>query len=94
MIQSMPINIMDIVITIFNTCSVAAFTNVFKMISTNIIMNDKDYTPDQVCRIAEKQYCQLKDAGKWDGLSPLAMLSKDKDSEDKDKDSDKKGRDP
>eukprot|EP00957_Ditylum_brightwellii_P142302 10841740-Ditylum_brightwellii.AAC.1 len=48
------------------------------MVTNNIIVNDKEYNPEEVCNIAKKQFCHLKDAGKWDGISPSAMLSKEK----------------
>eukprot|EP00957_Ditylum_brightwellii_P145006 11044287-Ditylum_brightwellii.AAC.1 len=78
LINSVPIDITNIVVSIFNTCSVVAFTDVFKMVTNNIIVNDKEYTPEEVCNIAEKQFWCLKDARKWDGISLSAMLSKEK----------------
>eukprot|EP00957_Ditylum_brightwellii_P120834 9215894-Ditylum_brightwellii.AAC.1 len=50
----------------------------FKMVTNNIIVNNKEYTLKQVCNITEKQYQHLKDARKWDGVSPSVMLSEEK----------------
>eukprot|EP00957_Ditylum_brightwellii_P176614 13451184-Ditylum_brightwellii.AAC.1 len=49
LINSIPVDITNIVVSIFNTCSIVAFTDVFKMVTNNIIVNNKEYTPEEVC---------------------------------------------
>eukprot|EP00957_Ditylum_brightwellii_P204925 15341412-Ditylum_brightwellii.AAC.1 len=84
LINSVPVNITDNIVSIFNTYSVAAFMDIFKIITNNIIINDKEYTPEQVCHIVEKQYWHLKDARKWDRIPLPVMLSNDKKKTDPD----------
>eukprot|EP00957_Ditylum_brightwellii_P007824 592618-Ditylum_brightwellii.AAC.1 len=38
-------------------------------------------SPEDICNIAEQNYCAMKLAGEWDGVSAKAMLLEDKDLE-------------
>jgi hypothetical protein len=39
-----------------------------------------EYIPEEVCGIAEHNYCSLNATGNWDGVSPKAMISEEKPS--------------
>ena len=80
MVSSVPEGITQIVMTIYSTCSVDLFQQMIQALANDDRITRVEYVPEEVCGIAEHNYCSLNATGNWDGVSPKAMISEEKPS--------------
>eukprot|EP00957_Ditylum_brightwellii_P100266 7641479-Ditylum_brightwellii.AAC.1 len=67
MLISVPKDMSWILISIFQTYSVEAFQHLFLMLNNQMHISGTHLSPEEICSIAEQNYCTMKLAGEWDG---------------------------
>eukprot|EP00957_Ditylum_brightwellii_P183143 13949254-Ditylum_brightwellii.AAC.1 len=78
MLNSVPEDMPQLVISIFKTCSVKPFQCLFSTLDNQMRISGKQMTPEEICSIAEQNYWSVKLAGDWDSVLAKAMLLEEK----------------
>eukprot|EP00957_Ditylum_brightwellii_P193019 14696148-Ditylum_brightwellii.AAC.2 len=78
MLNLVPEDMSQLVISIFKTCSVEPFQHLFSTIDDQMRISGKQMMPEEICSIAEQNYRSMKLSGDWDGVSAKAMLLEEK----------------
>eukprot|EP00957_Ditylum_brightwellii_P111033 8467757-Ditylum_brightwellii.AAC.1 len=80
MLNLVPEDMPQIVISIFKTCFVKPFQCLFLPLDNHMRILGKQLTPEDICSIADQNYRLMKLAGDWDSMLAKAMLSEKKGS--------------
>eukprot|EP00957_Ditylum_brightwellii_P186687 14214769-Ditylum_brightwellii.AAC.1 len=80
MLNSVPEDMSQIIISIFKTCSIEPFRHLFLTLNDQMHISGKHLIPEEICSIAECDYRSIKLAGDWGSILVKAMLSEKKGS--------------
>eukprot|EP00957_Ditylum_brightwellii_P122618 9350979-Ditylum_brightwellii.AAC.1 len=81
MLNSVPKDMSQTVISIFQTCFVEAFQHLFLTLNNQMRISGMHLSTEDICSITEQNYCAMKLAREWNGVLAKAMLSEKNGSE-------------
>eukprot|EP00957_Ditylum_brightwellii_P048456 3676894-Ditylum_brightwellii.AAC.1 len=80
MLNLVPDDMPQIILSIFKTCSVEPFQHLFLMLDNQMHILGKQLSPEDICSITEHNYRSMNLAGNWDGILAKTILSEKKGS--------------